>query len=111
MLASPEPDSAAVWQRLGKSGTVWLEDKLDGIRAQVHCAPGRGEIFSRDLRRLTDSFPEILVAARDLGRSAVFDGEILALQDGKARPFLDLQKRLGRREPDLFLGGQIPVRS
>ncbi|HEY5769225.1 MAG TPA: MBL fold metallo-hydrolase RNA specificity domain-containing protein, partial [Terrimicrobium sp.] len=36
MLASPEPDSAAVWQRLGRGGTVWLEDKLDGIRAQVH---------------------------------------------------------------------------
>ena len=24
-------------------------------------------------------------------------------------PFLELQRRLGRREPDLFLGGQIPV--
>ena len=40
MLASPEPDSAAVWQRLGAAGTVWIEDKLDGIRAQVHCALG-----------------------------------------------------------------------
>lgn len=109
MLASPEPDSASVWQRLGKSGTVWLEDKLDGIRAQVHCAPGRGEIFSRDLRRITDSFPELSIAAPNLGRSAVFDGEILAWESGKARPFLELQKRLGRREPDLFLGGQIPV--
>ena len=109
MLASPEPDSAAVWQRQGASGTVWLEDKLDGIRAQVHCAPGRGEIFSRDLRRITDSFPEIAVPARDLGRCAVFDGEILAWEAGRALPFLELQKRLGRREPDLFLGGQIPV--
>ncbi len=109
MLASPEPDSAAVWRRLGASGTIWLEDKLDGIRAQVHCAPGRGEIFSRDLRRVTDSFPEIATAASALGRPAVFDGEILAWEAGKALPFLELQKRLGRREPDLFLGGQIPV--
>lgn len=109
MLASPEPDSAAVWQRLGKRGTVWLEDKLDGIRAQIHCAQGRAEIFSRDLRRITDSFPEVSAAARRLGRSAVFDGEILAWEAGRALPFLELQKRLGRREPDLFLGGQIPV--
>jgi DNA ligase-1 len=109
MLASPEPDSTAVWHRLGAGGTVWLEDKLDGIRAQVHCAPGRGEIFSRDLRRVTDSFPEIADAARALNRPAVFDGEILAWEGGRALPFLELQKRLGRREPDLFLGGQIPV--
>ncbi|HEY6676579.1 MAG TPA: ATP-dependent DNA ligase, partial [Terrimicrobium sp.] len=109
MLASPEPDSAAVWQRQGAAGTVWLEDKLDGIRAQVHCAPARVEIFSRDLRRITESFPEIALAARNLGRSAVFDGEILAWEAGRALPFLELQKRLGRREPDLFLGGEIPV--
>ena len=109
MLASPEPDSAAVWQRQGAAGTVWLEDKLDGIRAQVHCGSARVEIFSRDLRRITESFPEIALAARNLGRSAVFDGEILAWEAGRALPFLELQKRLGRREPDLFLGGEIPV--
>jgi ATP-dependent DNA ligase I len=109
MLASPEPDSTAVWQRQGAAGTVWLEDKLDGIRAQVHCALDRVEIFSRDLRRITESFPEIALAARNLGRTVVFDGEILAWEAGRALPFLELQKRLGRREPDLFLGGEIPV--
>jgi DNA ligase 1 len=109
MLASPEPDSSAVWERLGGSGVVWIEDKLDGIRAQIHCAPGRSEIFSRDLRKITETFPEIAVAARQLDRSAVFDGEILAWEAGRALPFFELQKRLGRREPDLFLGGQIPV--
>ena len=109
MLASPEPDSAAVWERLGAGGTVWIEDKLDGIRAQIHCTKGRGEIFSRDLRRITESFSELAVAARKFGRPAVFDGEILAWQAGRAMPFLELQRRLGRREPDLFLGGQVPV--
>jgi DNA ligase 1 len=109
MLASPEPDSGAVWARLGGSGAVWIEDKLDGIRAQIHCAAGRSQIFSRDLRNITDTFPEIAVAARQLDRNAVFDGEVLAWDAGRALPFLELQKRLGRREPDLFLGKQIPV--
>ncbi|MGB8463489.1 MAG: ATP-dependent DNA ligase [Terrimicrobiaceae bacterium] len=109
MLASPEPDSGAVWERLGGSGAVWIEDKLDGIRAQIHCAGGHSEIFSRDLRNITDTFPEIALAARQLDRNAVFDGEILAWDAGRALPFFELQKRLGRREPDLFLGGQIPV--
>lgn len=109
MLASPEADAESLWERLGSSGTVWLEDKLDGIRAQIHCAPDRAEIFSRDLKSVTATFPEIASAARRLGRDAVFDGEILAWENGRALSFFELQKRLGRREADLFLGAQIPV--
>lgn len=109
MLASPEPDADALWQRLGATGTVWLEDKLDGIRAQIHCSPDRAEIFSRDLKRVTATFPEIAAAATKLGRDAVLDGEILAWENGRALSFFELQKRLGRREADLFLGEQIPV--
>ena len=109
MLAGPEPDAAAVWDRLVSNGWVWLEDKLDGIRAQIHCSPGRGEIFSRDLKPLTATFPEIAAAAAALGKDAVFDAEILAWEGDRARSFFDLQKRLGRREPDLFLDREIPV--
>lgn len=109
MLAGPEPDADSVWARLGATGTVWLEDKLDGIRAQIHCTPERAEIFSRDLKRITPTFPEIADAARSFGRDAVFDGEILAWSGGKALSFFDLQKRLGRREPDLFMEEEIPV--
>lgn len=109
MLASPEPDADALFARLGAGGGVWLEDKLDGIRAQVHCTPERAEIYTRDLKRVTDTFPEIAAAARALGRDVVFDGEILAWDNGRALSFFELQKRLGRREADLFLGDQIPV--
>ena len=56
MLASPEPTASAIWERhvaAGRgTGDVWIEDKFDGIRAQVHCGRGRAEIFSRDLRRM-----------------------------------------------------------
>jgi len=109
MLASPEPGAAAIWDRLGGSGRVWLEDKLDGIRAQIHITPERVEIYTRDLKRITDTFPEVASAALRLRREAVFDGEILAWENGTPLSFFELQKRLGRREADLFLGGEIPV--
>lgn len=109
MLASPEPDAAAIWERLGGGGSVWMEDKLDGIRAQVHCTPERVEIYSRDLKRITASFPEIAAAFCKMKRKAVFDGEILAWEGERALSFFELQKRLGRRDADLFLGEQIPV--
>jgi DNA ligase-1 len=110
MLAGSEPDGAAVWERLaGGEGAVWAEDKYDGIRAQVHVADGRCEIFSRDLRRITGQFPEIVEAAGKLEGSLVLDGEILASVAGRRLTFFDLQKRLNRREADLFLTEDVPV--
>jgi len=110
MLAGAEPDGQAVWERLaGEEGAVWVEDKYDGIRAQVHVADGRCEIFSRDLRRITAQFPEIAEAAVKLRGSAVLDGEILASVAGRRLTFFDLQKRLNRREADLFLTEDVPV--
>lgn len=110
MLASPEPDSESIWERLGASGSVWIEDKLDGIRAQLHVSPDRVEIYSRDLKRITGTFPEIAAAALRLRRQAVFDGEILAWDKGRALSFFELQKRLGRRDTDLFfVESDIPV--
>lgn len=109
MLASPEPDAVAVWERLGASGAVWLEDKLDGIRAQVHAVGERVEIYSRDLRPITDTFPEIAAAAAAPGRNFVLDGEILAWADGAPTGFAALQKRLGRKQEDLFMQAEIPV--
>src|SRR5437762_10439170 len=40
----------------------------------------------------------------------ILDGEILAMRGEQVLPFADLQRRLGRREGDLFLGEEIPVR-
>lgn len=110
MLAGAEPDGVAVWARLsGDAGAVWAENKYDGIRAQVHVADGRCEIFSRDLRRITAQFPEIAKAAAKLEKSVVLDGEILASMAGRRLTFFDLQKRLNRRETDLFLTEDVPV--
>jgi DNA ligase-1 len=109
MLASPEPDAAAVRARFAGAATLWIEPKFDGIRAQIHTDTKRTEIFTRDLKVVTSSFPEIARAASELGREAILDAEILAWRDGRPLPFHSLQKRLGRQEADLFFENEITV--
>ncbi len=107
MLASPEPTSAAVLARLAPP--VWLEEKYDGIRCQLHKQGERIELYSRDLKRITAQFPDLARAAAALPADCILDGELLAWREGRALPFAELQKRLGRRGDDFFLGAEIPV--
>lgn len=107
MLASPEPDAASIVARLGDH--VWVEEKYDGIRCQVHRHGERAELFSRDLRNITAQFPELARAALACPHDFVADGELLAWRNGRALPFAELQRRLGRRGDDFFLGEEIPV--
>jgi DNA ligase 1 len=126
MLATPEPSAEAVWSRFieaagvdsdqaGASipGTVYVEDKFDGIRAQLHRNKERVEIFSRDLRRITGQFPELVERASGFNQELIADGEIIAFGEGRRLTFFDLQKRLGRKaeSADLFAGvsADVPV--
>lgn len=109
MLASPEPTAEAIWERFGPAAAdgVLVEDKYDGIRAQIHAAHGQTALFSRDLRPITNQFPELLAP---FSESIILDGEILAFSEGKALTFFDLQKRLGRKNhDDFFIDSDIPV--
>jgi DNA ligase 1 len=107
MLASPEPTADAIMERM--EAPVWLEEKYDGIRCQVHKQGERVEIYSRDLHNITGQFPDLARAALGLPGDFIADGELLAWRDGRALPFADLQKRLGRKGDDFFLGSEIPV--
>jgi DNA ligase-1 len=123
MLATPEPTAEAVWERFvdehiphdahGPAATVYAEDKFDGIRAQLHRNGQRVEIFSRDLRRITDQFPELAERAKKFEQELIVDGEIIAFQEGRRLTFFDLQKRLGRKSDvaDLFeaAAADVPV--
>jgi DNA ligase-1 len=66
-------------------------------------------LYSRDLHRITGQFPDLAEAARALPGDFILDGELLAWRDGRALPFAELQKRLGRKGDDFFLGAEIPV--
>jgi DNA ligase-1 len=74
-----------------------FEFKWDGIRALLHWDGRTLRLFSRNAKDLTAAFPELHALADQLGpRSAVLDGEVVAL-DGEGRPdFGLLQQRLGR---------------
>ncbi len=87
---------------------AFLEDKYDGMRAQVHCGdaeqPERVAIYSRNKEDVTESFPELEEAFAHVSSAAVgpviFDGEILGwdYETGRALPFAVLGQRIGRKK-------------
>ncbi len=104
------PDGAGV--------QAFLEDKYDGMRAQVHCGasaqPGRVAIYSRNREDITESFPELVEAfsqAGELGAGLIFDGEILGWDygTGQALPFAVLGQRIGRKRVGNEIRRQVPV--
>ena len=125
MLATPLPSAESVWQRfvdvgdadggsaLATQPAIFLEDKFDGIRAQLHRSADRVEIYSRDLRRITGQFPELVDQATNFQEKLIVDGEIIAFEEGRGLTFFDLQKRLGRKNDgeDLFAraAADVPV--
>jgi DNA ligase-1 len=106
MLASPAADAAEVIARLGSP--VWVEDKYDGIRAQLHRQGETVRLYSRDLHDVSGQFPEVVAAASGLAWDGILDGELLAWKDGGAMPFQRLQARLGRKKPPAALLAEVP---
>jgi len=96
----PEPDTSA----------VYIEYKFDGIRAQVHKnTAGKVKIFSRTLDEIIE-FPELAAPLSALSGELILDGEILGWRDDKPLPFTELQPRLGRKQIDMWLQQDIPVK-
>ena len=107
---------------------AFLEDKYDGMRAQVHCGdpeqPDRVAIYSRNREDVTSSFPELAEAfgrvLPDVDGPMILDGEILGWDfaqgaeagDGmgpRALPFAVLGQRIGRKKVSNEWRQQVPV--
>ncbi len=72
-----------------------FEVKWDGVRAVAYVKPGRLRLESRNLREITDSYPEVRGLLRELGmHEAVFDGELVAFDDSGRPSFERLQRRM-----------------
>ncbi|MCU1310405.1 MAG: ligase ATP-dependent (dnl1) [Candidatus Angelobacter sp.] len=113
MLATPIENSAQALSYF-KNTVIQIEDKYDGIRAQVHIGPDadsgatRVRIFSRTMDDITESFPELAESLRSFPFTSpvILDGEILAWDDldksnqaitEEGAPALSQSDRLGER--------------
>ncbi|XVS65245.1 ATP-dependent DNA ligase [Actinosynnema sp. CA-299493] len=97
MLASPAESLSSA---LAELGPCVVEHKLDGARIQVHRSGDEVRIFTRTLREITGTVPELVELVRALPcTSVVLDGETLALtDDGKPRPFQETMSRFGAQD-------------
>jgi DNA ligase-1 len=138
MLASPIEDlteliltetalNQTTAQETVSAGRFAIEDKYDGIRAQVHIASVadtellhgavydgvRVALFSRTLDEITQSFPDLITPLAALHTSneteLILDGEIVPFQEKQILPFQALQKRLGRKTISEQLLAEVPV--
>lgn len=132
VIAAPVEDEAERIATSGAAGSeiggtaggrveAFLEDKYDGMRAQLHCgdrgAPGRVAIYSRNRDEVTESFPELQEAFARVGAETgteggvILDGEILGwdFAEGKALPFAVLGQRIGRKRVSNDVRRTIPV--
>ena len=105
MLAKPL-DSVA---DLEDPAQWFVEDKFDGMRAQVHLDSGRVQIYTRGHEEVTTGFPELSEALASVPGSAILDGEILAWRDGRALSFTVLQQRLQRKKITQSMIVGVPV--
>lgn len=131
MLASPvdSPEEAVERFRSGSAEAAaveaFLEDKYDGMRAQVHCGdaeqPGRVAIYSRNREDITESYPELAEAFGQIRPEQqggmILDGEVLGWDfdpgdrgdGGRAFPFAVLSQRIGRKRVGNELRSRVPV--
>lgn len=114
-LASPLDDpppalvDTALSSLLGARSDWIAEWKWDGIRAQLLTRAGSVALWSRGDELVTDAYPELVDAARDLPGGLALDGELLAWEDGVPLPFTLLQRRLNRKRVEHSLFPDVPV--
>jgi DNA ligase-1 len=107
MLATPASDLSDIARTMPEE--FFVEDKFDGIRAQVHVEAGRVAIYSRTLDEISARFPELNEPLSKLPTDAIIDGEIITARGEVILPFADLQKRLGRKTISAELLASAPV--
>ncbi|MGI8856257.1 MAG: hypothetical protein ACR2JW_10935 [Thermomicrobiales bacterium] len=108
MLATPAASPEEALANLPE-GWALVEDKFDGIRAQVHREGDRLAIYSRTLDDVTHRFPELHAPLLALPGPFVLDGEIIGEREGRVLPFTQFQQRLGRKAVTEDLLRDIPV--
>ncbi|MDX3088285.1 ATP-dependent DNA ligase [Streptomyces sp. ME02-6978a] len=103
--------ASSVTSAVEKLGACAVEEKLDGIRVQVHRDGEVVRVYTRTLDDITDRLPEVSAAARELAQGRfVLDGEVIALdEEGRPRSFQETAGRVGSRVDVDRAAAAVPV--
>ncbi|MCX4760305.1 ATP-dependent DNA ligase [Streptomyces sp. NBC_01275] len=104
--------ATSVAEAVGKLGACAVEEKLDGIRVQVHRDGDGVRLYTRTLDDITDRLPEVTSAVRELaGERFILDGEVIALDaaTGRPRSFQETAGRVGSRVDVASAAEAVPV--
>ncbi|MBG0857352.1 ATP-dependent DNA ligase [Streptomyces spinoverrucosus] len=103
--------ASSVTEAVGKLGACAVEEKLDGIRVQVHRDGDDVRLYTRTLDDITDRLPELTSAALRLrGERFVLDGEVIAFDErGRPRSFQETAGRVGSRVDVATAARAVPV--
>ncbi|KKD08977.1 ATP-dependent DNA ligase [Streptomyces sp. WM6386] len=103
--------ASSVAEAVEKLGACVVEEKLDGIRVQVHRSGGDVRIYTRTLDEITDRLPELTAAALELrGERFILDGEVISFDaQGRPRSFQETAGRVGSRVDVTTAAAGVPV--
>ncbi|WP_411148106.1 ATP-dependent DNA ligase [Streptomyces sp. A30] len=103
--------ASSVAEAVEKLGACAVEEKLDGIRVQVHRDGDTVRLYTRTLDDITDRLPELTSAALELrGERFILDGEVIAFDaDGRPRSFQETAGRVGSRVDVTTAAEAVPV--
>jgi DNA ligase-1 len=103
--------ASSVPEAVARLGACAVEEKLDGIRVQVHRDGGDVRIHTRTLDDITDRLPEVASAALGMaGERFILDGEVIALdEEGRPRSFQETAGRVGSRLDVATAAASVPV--
>ncbi|WNM33438.1 ATP-dependent DNA ligase [Streptomyces sp. Li-HN-5-11] len=103
--------ASSVAEAVDRLGACAVEEKLDGIRVQVHRDGDTVRIHTRTLDDITDRLPEVTSAALALGGERfILDGEVISFgEDGRPRSFQETAGRVGSRVDVATAAGAVPV--
>ncbi|MEV0741717.1 ATP-dependent DNA ligase [Streptomyces sp. NPDC050549] len=103
--------ASSVSEAVGKLGGCAVEEKLDGIRVQVHRDGETVRLYTRTLDDITDRLPELTAAAQELrSERFILDGEVISFdEDGRPRSFQETAGRAGSRVDVATAAETVPV--
>ncbi|MEH0421586.1 ATP-dependent DNA ligase [Streptomyces sp. B21-083] len=103
--------ASSVAEAVEKLGACAVEEKLDGIRVQVHRDGDDVRLYTRTLDDITDRLPELITVARALrGDRFILDGEVIAFDAaGRPRSFQETAGRVGSRVDVETAARDVPV--